>query len=75
MRHQLSEAIRRFEPRIIPGSLSIKVSIDPDEMNNRSLRFEIRGDLWAEPIPESLFIKTELDLETGKSNLSWGSGG
>ena len=75
MRYQLGEALRRFEPRIIPNTISIEVKMDPDEMSHRALQFEIRGDLWAEPIPESLFIKTELDLETGKSKLSWGSGG
>lgn len=75
MRYHLIEALRRFEPRILPHTLSIVMRMDPGEMSYRSLRFEIRGDLWAEPIPETLFIKTELDLETGKSNLGWGSGG
>jgi type VI secretion system protein ImpF len=75
MRYQLSEALGRFEPRIIPNTLSIEVTMDPDEMSHRALKFEIRGDLYAQPIPESLFIKTELDLETGKSKLNWGSGG
>jgi len=75
MRYHLSEALRRFEPRIIPDTLSIEVTMDPGEMSHRAVQFEIRGDLWAEPIHESLFIKTELDFETGKSKLSWGSGG
>ena len=75
MRYQLREALRRFEPRILPNTISIVMNMNPDEMSNRSLRFGIQGDLWAEPIPETLFIKTELDLETGKGNLGWGSGG
>ena len=72
MKYELTDAIRRFEPRIIPTSISIVMSVDPEEMSNRSLRFEIRGDLWAQPISESLFIKTELDLETGKCNITRG---
>ncbi len=48
------------------------MAVDPEEMSNRSIRFEIRGDLWTQPIPESLFIKTELDLETGKCKLIGG---
>lgn len=75
VRYHLIEALRRFEPRIIPQTISIVITLDPGEMSNRSLQFEIRGDLWAEPIPESLFIKTELDLETGKSHLGWRSSG
>ena len=27
---------------------------------------EIRGDLWAYPVPEQLYIRTEIDLDTGK---------
>lgn len=72
MEYQLTEALRRFEPRIIPNTISITMTTDPEEMSNRSLFFEIRGDLWSQPIPESLFIKTQLDLETGKVKLTRG---
>ncbi len=76
MRYQLIEALRRFEPRIMPGTISVVMMVEPDEMSHRrSLCFEIRGDLWTQPIPESLFIKTELDLETGKCRLNWGGSG
>jgi type VI secretion system protein ImpF len=70
--YQLAEALRHFEPRILPNTVSIDMTVDPEEMSNRSLRFEIRGDLWSQPIPESLFIKTQLDLETGKVKLTRG---
>lgn len=76
MQFHLTEALQHFEPRIIPDTVSISAAADPEEMRHgRSLSFEIRGVLWTQPIPESLFIKTELDLETGKSRLNWGSSG
>jgi type VI secretion system protein ImpF len=76
LRFHLTEALQRFEPRIISDTFSISVAVDPDEMShNRSLSLEIRGVLWSQPIPESLFIRTELDLETGKSKLNWGGSG
>ena len=75
MRYQLMEALRRFEPRILPNTISIKMVVDPEAMSNRSIRFEIRGDLWTQPIPESLFIKTEMDLETGECQLNRGING
>jgi type VI secretion system protein ImpF len=68
----LAEAIQRFEPRIIANTISIDIDVSSEEMTRRSIRFEIRGDLWSQPIPESLFIATELDLETGKSKLTGG---
>ena len=70
MQYRLIAALRRFEPRIIPDTVSIVMTVDEEEMSNRSIRFEIRGNLWTQPIPESLFIKTELDLETGKCKLN-----
>jgi type VI secretion system protein ImpF len=75
IRYQLVEALRRFEPRILPNSISIKMEVDPKIMNNRSIRFEIWGDLWSQPLPESLFIKTEMDLETGECKLNRGING
>ena len=72
MRYRLTEALQRFEPRIIPNTVSVVMTMNPEEMSNRSIRFEIRGDLWTQPIPESLFIRTELDLDTGKCKLNRG---
>jgi type VI secretion system protein ImpF len=72
MQYQLTEALQRFEPRIIPNTISINMTLGPEEMSNRSICFEIRGDLWSQPVPESLFIKTELDLETGKIKFNRG---
>ncbi len=44
MRFLLTEALQRFEPRIIPDTVSIIAAADPDETNHsRSLSFEIRG--------------------------------
>ena len=75
IRYRLIEALKRFEPRILANSVSIAVTVDPEEMSNRSIRFEIRGDLWAQPIPEALFIQTEIDLETGHCELKRGGRG
>ena len=38
-------------------------------MDRKSLVFEIRSDMWAQPIPLALYLKTEVDLETGKLDL------
>lgn len=72
MRYHVTEALRRFEPRILPNSIAIHMEVDTEKMSSRAIRFEIRGDLWAQPVPESLFIRTELDLETSKCSLRRG---
>jgi type VI secretion system protein ImpF len=35
----------------------------------RSLSFEIEGEMWAQPLSDHLFVKTEVDLETGHHQL------
>jgi type VI secretion system protein ImpF len=41
-------------------------------MSNNTLSFEITGDLWAQPLPLQLFLKTEVDIENGTVKLnSW----
>ena len=66
---QLEDAIEFFEPRINRKSLNVTVVEDPWKAEKNLISFEIRGDLWAYPMPEQLFIETKVDLETGKLAL------
>jgi type VI secretion system protein ImpF len=34
-------------------------------MSRKSLSIEIEGELWAQPVPQRLFLRTEVDLDTG----------
>jgi type VI secretion system protein ImpF len=61
----LTEAICTFEPRILRPSLRVKAQLGYGQMNHNALSFAIEGDLWAQPMPLRLLLKTELDLETG----------
>jgi type VI secretion system protein ImpF len=65
---EIADAIRRFEPRILPRTLVVTAVSDAGTSPN-VLAFEIRGELWATPVPEQLYIKTEIDLETGECAL------
>ena len=47
-------------------------------MAHNAMSFEIEAELWAQPVPLRLYLKTEIDLETGRVKLSddtAGSGG
>jgi len=59
------EAIVRFEPRINAKTLKVSVVVDRDRMNQNALTFQIEGELWAQPTPLALFLKTVLDMESG----------
>lgn len=58
------QAIWDFEPRILKNSVKITVSTS-NTMNQNAITFDIEGDLWMQPLPLRLYLKTELDLETG----------
>jgi type VI secretion system protein ImpF len=58
---EILDALQFFEPRILPQSLTLKASKE-----GHWVRFELRGELWADPVPDSLFIRTQLDLESGQ---------
>ena len=64
----IRQAIWDFEPRLIRTSVVVKAM-----KNNRSsnkLIFEIEADLWAQPYPEHLYFKTELDFENATVSLT-----
>lgn len=66
----VKQAIIDFEPRILRNSLIVKMVVDHEAMNSNSIVFEIEGELWAQPVPLRVFLKTELDLETGDVQIA-----
>ena len=63
------QAIIDFEPRIIPASVRVRAVSHEGQMDRNAVFFEISCDLWAQPLPEHLFLKTEIDLETGEASV------
>ena len=72
---QVKQAVLCFEPRITRNQLSIRIVTPEDSGNIRAISFEIDGELWAQPLPDHLFVKTEVDLETGHHKLKGESSG
>ena len=65
---QIRDAILRFEPRILPETLRVKAMAAHERARTvpNTVGFEIRGTLWASPLPELFHVKTEIDLENGE---------
>jgi type VI secretion system protein ImpF len=70
LQRQIKEAILAFEPRLTSATLRVTVNADSKRMDRQSLTFNIESEMWAQPIPLNLYLKTEVDLETGKFNVS-----
>jgi len=60
----ITAAVKRFEPRIRPESLRIKARETEGDDGMPKLVFEIRGELWAQPLPQQLFLETSIDIAT-----------
>ncbi len=70
MERMLRRAIWDFEPRLVRNTIRVKLSIDKDELSHNAMNFSIHAELWAQPVPVRLFLRTDLDLETGEALVS-----
>ena len=67
----LKQAIIDFEPRILPETLEVKALVELSDLDHHNvIGVKIQGQLWAQPVPLELLIRTEIDLETGRVHLS-----
>ena len=51
------------------GRRTREVVADQALMSHNALSFYIEAELWAQPIPLRLFLKTEIDLEDGNAHV------
>jgi type VI secretion system protein ImpF len=71
----IAETIRRFEPRILADTLSVH-AVEPTSVldTHNMIEFEIRGQLWAQPVPLELLLRTQMDLEAGQVEVREAAG-
>jgi len=58
LERQLLEALYTFEPRILRNSLKVRMKLE-----GNLISLDVEGELWANPVPEQLHIKTQVDIE------------
>jgi type VI secretion system protein ImpF len=71
LERDIRQAILDFEPRILPDSLEVKALVELSSLDHHNvIGIQIHGQLWAQPVPLELLIRTEIDLETGKVQIA-----
>jgi type VI secretion system protein ImpF len=65
LEQSIRKAILNFEPRLVARTLRVKLFVDEKQMNRNSMSFDIEAELWAQPLPLRLFLRTAIDLEAG----------
>lgn len=66
---RIRQAIWDFEPRILRDSVRVVPVASGAAASPNQMAFEIHGELWGQPLPERLYLKTELDLEAGEARV------
>ena len=67
LERSIVQAIRRFEPRILPATLTVQAIEGNSVLDSHNMiEFEIRGHLWAQPVPLEILLRTRMDLEAGQ---------
>jgi type VI secretion system protein ImpF len=66
----IKQALQCYEPRILASTVDVKAIMQENALDHHNVvSIEIRGTLWAHPIPIELLLRTDLDLETGEVRI------
>ncbi|MQQ10103.1 type VI secretion system baseplate subunit TssE [Epibacterium sp. SM1979] len=71
IRRSIANAISQFEPRIIEGSVDVELR-EGDDPNDMTVGLDIRADMWAQPMPLELYLRSKVDLTTGEVDVDRG---
>lgn len=64
IRRAIRAAVQSFEPRILPGSVDVALRVGTDA-KGAIVQYDIRADMWAQPLPMELYLRSEVDVTTG----------
>ena len=73
IRASITRAIETFEPRLKHGTLEV-VARPVTKSGEAILVFDIRADMWAQPLPMELYLRSEVDVTTGQVTLERAGG-
>ncbi len=68
IRNSITNSIRVFEPRIHPGSVDVALRVGKDDRDT-IVTYDIRADMWAQPLPMELYLRSQVDVTTGELEL------
>ncbi|MBB5020142.1 type VI secretion system protein ImpF [Chitinivorax tropicus] len=74
LERSLRQSIWDYEPRIVRNTVRVRALAEEQSQGGNMLVFEIEGELWGQPLPERLYLKTAVNLETGEKQVLDGMG-
>ncbi len=70
LERMLRQAIWDYEPRLVRSSVVVRGVVDERDMSHNAISFSIEADLWGRPLPLALSLRTQVDLEDGRIQIS-----
>lgn len=64
----LREVLLRFEPRLVPHTVRVFAEPHADGQHN-VISFRLEAQLWSQPIPLEIYMRTDMDLESGQTRV------
>lgn len=64
IRASIRKAVERFEPRLSQGTLDVVLRQD-ERLSQCIVVFDIHADMWAQPLPMELYLRSQIDVTTG----------
>ncbi|KTT19814.1 type VI secretion system baseplate subunit TssE [Pseudacidovorax intermedius] len=67
MEQAVKNAILQFEPRILSHTLEVELIMEGSVLDSHNrVGLQIRGMLWAQPVPLEFLMRSRIDLEEGR---------
>jgi len=63
-------AIWQFEPRLRKNSVNVRIARTPGGYSHNAVVMTIDAELWAQPTPVRLLLRTDIDLESGEVHVA-----
>ncbi|KIN70274.1 Type VI secretion system lysozyme-related protein [Sulfitobacter noctilucae] len=68
IRKSILNAIAIHEPRIIRGSAAVELRTEQSK-GETQIAFDIHADMWAQPMPLELYLRSKVDMASGEVTL------
>lgn len=68
IRKSILKAISLHEPRIISGSCAVELRTEENK-GETQIAFDIHADMWAQPVPLELYLRSKVDVTSGEVTL------
>lgn len=68
LERSLARAIHQFEPRLTEDTVKVTSEVY-DAKSHNTMVATIEAELWSQPLPQKLLLRTELDFENGEVKL------